>query len=167
MFEKFRLTLTGAASHSFGRKTYVRDKPVTSDDPDEVAWAMKTGRFKVEPVEEAPAVPVDPEPAPADPGPAPVEPDPGQAPELADPEAAPEAQPDPPATEPEPPAPDGRTWSDDALRALLAESIKTIGPKLTEMTVADLERLRELEEAEPDTRKTLLTEIDQELDKKR
>ncbi len=164
MFEKFRLTLTDAASHSFGRKTYVRGKPVVSDDQAEVAWAMKTGRFKVEPVEEAPA----------DPGPAPVEPDPVPAAEAADPalEAqpeppAPESEPEPPATDPGPPGPDGRTWSDDALQALLAESIKTIEPRLAEMTVADLERLRELEEAEPDTRKTLLTEIDQELDKKR
>ncbi|MBU0515707.1 MAG: hypothetical protein KJ621_13140, partial [Proteobacteria bacterium] len=72
-----------------------------------------------------------------------------------------------PGPAPEPDPPDGRSWSDDALQALLVEPIKTIEPRLAELTVADLERLRELEEAEPDTRKTLLSEIDQELDKKR
>ena len=41
MFEKFKLTLTGAASHSFGRKTYIRAKPVVSDDQAEVTWAME------------------------------------------------------------------------------------------------------------------------------
>ncbi|MBU0516698.1 MAG: hypothetical protein KJ621_18230 [Proteobacteria bacterium] len=171
MFEKFKLTLTGAASHSFGRKTYLRGKPVVSDDQDEVAWAMRTGRFKVEPVDEADPAPVDPEQAPSRGGVMvtlnPKEIARAVADGLNNQDPEPVSAEETPEPAPEPDPPDGRSWSDDALQALLVEPIKTIEPRLAELTVADLERLRELEEAEPDTRKTLLSEIDQELGKKR
>ena len=142
-YDRFKLTLTGAASYGFGGRTFRRGVTVETSDPVLIDWVQKTGRFRIEPVLEA-----------------------ERKPDPKAPEAESDPEPEAPAPPVEPAPKPARSWTDDVLEALLGEPIKDIVPRLDGMTVADLRRLRELEDARPDTRKTLLEEIDQELRKK-
>ena len=172
-YDRFRLTLTGAASYGYGKKTFRRGVPVETSDTRLIDWAQKSGRFTVEPVLDADQAQADAGAPHADPEAKEWNVEHGRIVEKdvpAPPEKSETAEGDdqPPAepTEPDPDTGAARSWIDDVLKDLLGMSVREIGPKLEQMTPADLQKLRELEVARGDTRKTLLEEIDQELRKK-